>query len=256
MLSGPLGSEPCRSRMRIVPHAGGIHNACEYSCDTLFIMQYIGIAFCLFALVFVSQARLIVETVPQLGAVIASVVIEITNTERGAVAGPLRVSSVLTEAAEAKARHMAEEGYFAHIGPDGKTPWQWFSEAGYTFAYAGENLAVRFDESADVVTAWMNSPSHRANIVGTQFTEIGVGVAEGVYEGRPATFVVQMFGTPRPAPSETPITESALLEPKSTALATTLPGEPPRDGEVLGEAELYLETHTVPWWYSLIHRFL
>jgi len=127
-------------------------------------------------------------------------VIALTNTERTKVgdAGVVENAS-LARAAQNKANDMATKGYFSHVGPDGKEPWVWISEAGYQYRFAGENLAVRFDESSDVVNAWMASPSHRANIVKPVYTEIGIGVAQGIYEGVPATFVVQYFGTPAAA---------------------------------------------------------
>src|SRR3989344_2638184 len=62
-----------------------------------------------------------------------------------------------------RSEDMVSKGYFAHTSPEGITPWYWFSRAEYTFAYAGENLAINFDDSSAVNTAWMNSPSHRAN---------------------------------------------------------------------------------------------
>ncbi|MEI6553150.1 MAG: CAP domain-containing protein, partial [bacterium] len=76
-------------------------------------------------------------------------------------------------------------------------PWYWIDQTGYQYSSAGENLAVNFDYSKDVVQAWMNSPTHRANIVKAKYQEIGIGIAEGFYQGRPSVFVVQMFGTPK-----------------------------------------------------------
>lgn len=124
-------------------------------------------------------------------------VIAFTNVERiENKASVLRENPLLDIAAQAKAYDMATKGYFSHNGPDGKEPWVWIKESGYSYRYAGENLAVRFDDSANVVNAWMASPTHRANIVKPVYTEIGVGVAEGMYEGTKAKFVVQYFGTP------------------------------------------------------------
>lgn len=133
-------------------------------------------------------------------AVLKSAVINLTNAERSSLGlRSLQSDPTLTLAAQAKAEDMAARGYFSHQGPDGKEPWQWIREAGYDYAYAGENLAVRFYDSADVVEAWMESPSHRANVVKGVYRDIGIGVAEGVYEGQKTTFVVQYFGTSRAA---------------------------------------------------------
>lgn len=142
-----------------------------------------------------------------LAAVSASDVVFFTNEERtrsGAAA--LVEDERLSRAAAAKAADMVARGYFAHVGPGGEQPWEWVTREGYTYQFAGENLAVRFYESADVVSAWMASPSHRANVLKAQYTNIGVGVAHGMYEGKPATYIVQYFGTPA---SGAPIAQNA-----------------------------------------------
>lgn len=131
------------------------------------------------------------------GTVLPAVIVDLTNDERSEYTeGILRRNSVLDEAARLKAEDMAAGEYFAHWSPDGLSPWHWFDEAGYTFVHAGENLAVHFTDSEDVVAAWMDSPSHRANILNNNYTEIGVGTAKGIYQGYATVFVVQLFGTP------------------------------------------------------------
>ena len=129
--------------------------------------------------------------------VLPAVVVDLTNQSR-VEADTVRLSrnSLLDKAARMKAEHMAEEGYFAHYSPTGVTPWHWFTEVGYNYQYAGENLAVHFTDSEAVVESWLNSPSHRDNIINNSFTEIGVGTAKGRYQGYETVFVVQMFGTP------------------------------------------------------------
>lgn len=135
-----------------------------------------------------------------LAAVIQSEIISLTNTERADnKVGQLAENALLDRSAQAKADDMAARGYFAHTGPDGKDPWSWIEASGYDYQYAGENLAVRFVDSKDVVNAWMASPTHRANMVKAAYTEIGVGIAQGTYKGAPATFVVQHFAKPSAA---------------------------------------------------------
>ena len=158
-------------------------------------------------------------------AVLPAEIISLTNNERTANSvGQLTENSLLDAAAQAKANDMAAKGYFSHIGPDGKEPWAWVAGAGYNYQDAGENLAVRFVDSTDVVNAWMASPTHRANIVKPVYTEIGVGVAQGTFQGQPATFVVQYFGTPRSgatasAPTNTNVAAAsvAIVAPPSTS---------------------------------------
>lgn len=129
--------------------------------------------------------------------ILPAVVTDATNaarTEEGRA--PLTRNSALDEAARLKAEDMAANGYFAHWSPDGVSPWHWFKEAGYSYKHAGENLAVHFTDSDDVVDAWLDSPTHRENIMDERFTEIGIGTAKGSYQGYDTVFVVQMFGTP------------------------------------------------------------
>lgn len=160
-----------------------------------------------------------------MAAVISAVMVDLTNDERDDL-GRLTVNEKLVAAAQAKADDMAEKGYFAHDSPDGKTSWHWFREAGYSFAYAGENLAVDFSDSEDVVDAWMDSPTHRANIRDGRFTEIGIATAVGTYEGRKAIYVVQMFGTPA--------ARAATAEPVPIAVAEPEEPEPAAPVAVLG----------------------
>lgn len=110
--------------------------------------------------------------------------------------GALSVNPLLEKAAQLKAQDMAAKGYFSHNSPDGKTPWYWFDFIGYSFKYAGENLAINFQDSKEVNDAWLASPEHKANILNPQFTEIGIATAAGMYDGKKVVFVVQLFGTP------------------------------------------------------------
>jgi hypothetical protein len=115
-----------------------------------------------------------------------------------------------------KAEDMAAKGYFAHESPEGLTPWYWFKEAGYQYAYAGENLAVHFTDSTAVVDAWLKSPAHRANVMNGNYTEIGIGTAKGTFEGVDTVFVVQLFGTPALA-EVTPATPAPEVAERATA---------------------------------------
>lgn len=129
--------------------------------------------------------------------VLPSVLVDLTNSARASNGGStLARSTLLEKAAQLKAQDMARLSYFAHTSPQGLTPWHWFREVGYSFIYAGENLAIDFSESVDVENAWMNSPTHKANLLNDNFTEIGIATAEGIYQGHPTTYVVQMFGSP------------------------------------------------------------
>ena len=141
-----------------------------------------------------------------LSAVLPGVIVELTNLEREQEnIGGLRRNPLLDEAARLKAEHMRAYEYFAHYSPgDNVAPWHWFERVGYNYIHAGENLAIYFDDSAEVVRAWMNSPSHRDNILRGHYTEIGVAAVEGRYQGYDTVYVVQLFGTPASPRTVTP----------------------------------------------------
>ncbi len=121
-----------------------------------------------------------------------------TNIKRQELGlSPLTTNPVLTQAARLKAADMFANQYWAHTSPQGKEPWDFMRLSGYTYQAAGENLARDFSETGEMVEAWMNSPTHRANIVNPRFQEIGIAVVDGRFEGVDTTLVVQMFGRPR-----------------------------------------------------------
>jgi hypothetical protein len=155
--------------------------------------------------------------------VISSVLVHATNTDRAqaAQAPSLVENPDLMRAAQMKADDMAKNSYFAHTSPAGITPWHWFDEAGYNYSYAGENLAINYTDSLDVEYAWMHSPEHRANILNSHFSEIGIGIAQGTYEGKQTTFVVQLFGTPALAAEITPLAQKPKTEPLAKPTTNT-----------------------------------
>lgn len=109
---------------------------------------------------------------------------------------PLKLNDKLMQAAAAKANDVFAKNYWAHYAPDGTSPWYFFQQAGYSYLYAGENLAKDFTDSQSVVTAWMNSPTHRDNILKPDYEEIGFAVMEGSLQGQDTVLVVQLFGKP------------------------------------------------------------
>lgn len=110
--------------------------------------------------------------------------------------GVLTVNEKLNQAALAKANDMFANQYWAHTSPSGVDPWHFFNKSGYGFLYAGENLARDFAQSSGVLEAWMNSKSHRENILNSRYKEVGFAVVNGKYGNYETTLVVQLFGTP------------------------------------------------------------
>jgi uncharacterized protein YkwD len=103
-------------------------------------------------------------------------VIALTNAHRTAVhLGGLTVNAKLTSSAQDYADHLAGDGAFSHT--DGSVLASRVTAAGYQYRFVGENLAMGQSTPRNVVTAWMNSPDHRANMLDPRFTQMGVGVA-------------------------------------------------------------------------------
>ncbi len=183
-----------------------------------------GFAFVIGSVFLMSSLQNFFMATNQFASVVDSVLVDLTNTDRAAYnLGTLTINEQLKAAAQAKANDMAAKSYFAHTSPEGLDSWHWFKTAGYDFKSAGENLAVDFSDSADVERAWMNSPSHRDNILNGKYTEVGIATAAGTYQGHPTTFVVTMFGTPRTSSvasaSKQPAFESVPNNPVETATA-------------------------------------
>lgn len=138
------------------------------------------------------------------------------RTERGL--NVLTQNSRLQTAAQWKVDDMIQKDYWEHFH-NGKSPWEWMKEAGYEYLDAGENLAIDFTDLEAMHQAWMNSPTHRDNIINSKYKEVGIGIAKGDFEGHETIIVVQMFGNPVPAQvaqKGEANSFSPTLEPKAT----------------------------------------
>ncbi len=135
----------------------------------------------------------------------------------------LKENQKLDQAAALKAQDMVAKGYFAHQSPQGITPWYWFGQVGYSYTYAGENLAVGFIDSPEVFNAWMNSPEHKANMVNPHYTDVGTAVLSG-FQGN-SVVVVQLFGSPKnviaptPTPKSKPVVQTPIIPAAPTVQA-------------------------------------
>jgi hypothetical protein len=129
-------------------------------------------------------------------------VIVFTNDARAQNGGlsALTENTVLDKDAQMKLADMFSKQYFEHVSPTGIGPGELANTVGYAYVIVGENLALGdFSNDQDLVTAWMNSPGHRANILNAHYQEIGVAVGRGMYEGRNTWLAVQSFGMPASA---------------------------------------------------------
>jgi len=197
-----------------IPHQGNDHKPHFLRPRTTSVILA-GILF--LEIAFLLNAFYVYPTSDFLASILPLVLVNETNLRReGQDLAPLKASAQLERAAQMKADDMAAKGYFAHVTPEGNTPWYFLDKAGYVFSTAGENLAVNFFDSKDVAEAWMNSAEHRANILNSKYTEIGIATAHGIYEGRETVFVVQFFGTPARAVAPISPTKLSVI-PKAQA---------------------------------------
>ncbi len=109
---------------------------------------------------------------------------------------PLKLNTTLSTSATNKASTMLQTNCWSHYCPPDKEPWDYFKEAGYNYQHAGENLAEGFTNIDSVIDAWMNSPTHRENVLNGDFEEVGFGFAYGDYQGKSNNIIIAVhFGT-------------------------------------------------------------
>jgi uncharacterized protein YkwD len=129
---------------------------------------------------------------------VASVIAQMNVYRAGKGLPPLVEESRLTRSAQDRMRDMEELGYWAHVAPDGRSPFTWLRANGYEHAYAAENLASGFETVQILLEGWMESPGHRDNIISPIFNECGVAIIEGGTTGRSdGKSVVVLFGRQR-----------------------------------------------------------
>lgn len=116
-------------------------------------------------------------------------------------AGALSLSPKLSMAAQTKADDMLTEGYWSHNSLSGKTPWYFVRNSGYQYDKAGENLAKNYYESSAVVAAWLNSSSHRQNMLDKDYTEAGFASRSGTMNGQAVTITVALYAKPVSGPA-------------------------------------------------------
>jgi len=129
---------------------------------------------------------------------------------------PLTQAPQLYASSQHKATDMANKAYFAHIGPDGTGLASWLDDADYAYSTAGENLAIGFSDPRVLVNAWVNSPTHLANLIDPDYEETGIGLAAGMYDGVPVVYVAQHFGTEKNG-SEIQIAVQAPIESQDSS---------------------------------------
>lgn len=137
-------------------------------------------------------------TPAELSAIISQNMISLINqsrTQQGLL--PLKENTSLNQYALLKGQDMVKRDYFAHDTPEGKRPWEWINKSNYDYVYAGENLAIDFTSAETVHEAFLNSESHRRNILNPKYLEVGIAVLNGEMSGHKTILLVEFFGTQR-----------------------------------------------------------
>lgn len=145
-------------------------------------------------------------------------IINLTNKERIKAGLPeIKANSLLTKAAENKAEAIFDTQTFAHNLGSRKFS-DWIKEEGYNYSYVGENLAMDFLTAEGAIRGWLDSPTHKKNLLNPEFEEIGVAVEEAQFENKKTILIVQIFGvqtTNNPRQTETTAKKETTL-PKKT----------------------------------------
>lgn len=102
--------------------------------------------------------------------------VDVNNERVKAGLAPLIEDARLDASAAAKCTDMVTMNYWGHNRPDGTEPWHFFAEQGITQLHLGENLAYGWPTSQSVVVGWMDSPSHKANILDPKYSDVGYAV--------------------------------------------------------------------------------
>lgn len=130
--------------------------------------------------------------------------LESTNQKRKLNnADSLTLNQSLSTAAQQKAQDMATKNYWSHVTPDGKQPWYFIEQTGYSYAKAAENLAYGFGSSSETINGWMNSDQHRKAMLDSKFSEVGFGIVNvpNYQDKGPETIVVALYGQPASGPA-------------------------------------------------------
>ena len=170
------------------------------------------------------------------GEMSSRVILDELNTER-IFQGlePLQFNDKLYVAAGEKANDMVVYNYFDHFSPTGVSPWYWIKKNNYIYTYAGENLAMDFFDSEDLMKGWMNSKTHRENILNKYFKDAAIYVKKGKINNNETILVVLMFGKQKVIQAPSKIV--AQINPVEPLIVPPLPVQNEPEKKVLGSLD-------------------
>ncbi len=180
-----------------------------------------------FLLVGLSSSAVVHKNYPSVLGISANISVQdllsLTNQKRQENGlGNLTLNTQLSEAAQKKGEYMFAHNFWAHVAPDGTTPWVFIKNSGYEYLYAGENLARGFTTAPDATNAWMASPTHRENLLSPNYKDVGFAVLTGSLTGSDTVLIVQMFGTRYVAKNED-ASAPEMVVVQSTPIPTPAP---------------------------------
>lgn len=154
--------------------------------------RYLLLLTSIYVIVFSSQVRAEVSVEPYM-----TELLDLVNQDRASEGlDPVCLNAKLLEAAKIHNDDMINNDFFSHTGSDNSAPWDRVSAVGYPWVTVGENIAWGQTSVESVHNAWMNSPGHRANILNSDFKQMGIAKGDGLIKW------TQKFATPRSSSSE------------------------------------------------------
>ena len=215
---------PKHAKHFLIPHKGNSHKPHALRPLALRIYTYFIIGIKIFVTTFLFLSY---PSPGQFATITEAEILNLTNQSRAeSGVAALSLNPQLNQAAQLKAQHMIANDYFAHTAPDGTKPWYFIKEAGYAYVAAGENLAMDFTGATSVHTAFMNSPTHKKNIMNSKYSEMGIAIIEGELNGTQTMILVEHFGSPYDAPAPVTVPEPTP-EPTPTPAPAPIPEPTP-----------------------------
>ncbi len=187
-----------------IPHAGNNYHPHALHPRRLIFHAVAAIAVKLVVVMFVASYPLLAWMTPDIAAGEGRKIIALTNELRSSLSLKALVESPkLNAAAAKKVEDMFINQYFAHVSPRGLDLEHFLALVGYRdYAVVGENLAMGYANAEEAMAAWKKSPTHYANIIDENYSQIGVGLAGGTYSDTDTVFMAQYFALPNTVEAE------------------------------------------------------
>lgn len=171
---------------------------------------------------------------------------------------PLNLNESLDASAQSKANDMRQKDYWSHTSPDGQQPSDFITD--YTYSKTAENLAYGFNSSEAALRGWMNSSSHRSNVLDPDMKDIGFGIVNipNYQNGGPQTLVVAFYAEPSTIPGEAQVAASTNDQKDISFAQYVTGGNAPWSGLIaglfIGAIAMYLTLTNARRLRKLVHQ--